>query len=630
MSRISETISILEKYWGHQTFRDPQDKIIDAVLNKQDVLAVLPTGAGKSICYQVPALVFGGVTLVISPLIALMNDQVEQLKKRNVNAFYLHSGLQKSAQEDIIGQIQKLDYVLLYISPEKLASEWFQERISSLDVKFVAIDEAHCISQWGFDFRPEYLKIAKSIEQIDCPKIAVTATATDDVKKDIVEKLQLNTPKIFATSIYRDNLVYKTIVSDDKDSALLRVIHYLEGSSIIYVRSRKACHELSEICLKAGVNNVVYHAGLTREQRNQSQISWMSNKVPLVIATNAFGMGIDKDDVRNVVHFGAPESLEAYYQEAGRAGRDGLGSVVTLISSPKDKQRASKQIQRTYQSEENITKVFQALCNQLQIAEGYMLEGFRLLDILGISKRTELELIDVHYSLKILDLSGVIQYQQDYFTPSKIEVLVAPQTLFSLYETNQTLEDVMKAIVRIYGAQIYEDEVVINLESVARMSDVGQETLGKVLLYLHQRKVIRYFKGTDAPVVKFLMPRPPINKIPIDRKLIDFLKERAVKQLEEMYNYISSTSCKQAVLSKYFGNIDLLACGKCSSCRELNWDLSDKILDLFRHKNTYDLEEIKDAFPTSSYKELSQMLVFLIDSKKIVKLREDVFCLVKR
>lgn len=622
----NQLLSVLKKYWGYESFRSPQQEIIEAVIDQQDVLAVLPTGAGKSLCFQLPAIYLGGTTIVISPLIALMNDQVEQLTKRGINAYALHSNLDKASQETVLSQIRNKDYALLYISPEKLASAWFQDRIFSLNIRLIAIDEAHCISQWGYDFRAEYLKIAESTVSIDCPRVALTASATPVVQQDIQDKLVMKAPQVFSLSTFRENLSYKVLESDDKQATLIRLVSQLKGSGIIYLKTRKMCHEVGEMLNQASITHQIYHAGLSRELREKAQRQWINNEVQIILATNAFGMGIDKADVRTVIHYGAPNTLEAYYQEAGRAGRDGKTSTVYLIVGANDHHIAQQVIDRVYQSTERVKQVFQSLCDMLQVAEGFWSEKLFRVAIEGLKQRSGFEFMDIHYSLKLLELSGIISYEPEHFSPSTLKILQSPDRLFSYYENNPTFEKIVKAIIRIYGAQIYDSDVRINEQSIAAMAEVSAAKLGEILTFLSQNNIVHYFKGTDMPVIRFLLPRPQAKNLPLDNKLIKFLKERAHQHLEDMYNFIDTSTCKQQYLSSYFGKELAHKCGTCSSCIEISdIDFKKELKLWILYKMQADLGQIKTQFPLVAIDSIAQSLNELMFEEGLKKNAQDQF-----
>jgi ATP-dependent DNA helicase RecQ len=478
---ITKPLDILKEYWNYSSFRSPQEEIILSVIEGNNTLALLPTGAGKSICFQVPAIYLGGTTLVVTPLIALMNDQVQQLQQRNINAVAIHSGLPKHDQQDLIEKAKNLPYCILYISPEKLNSIWFKENLVRLHVRLVAIDEAHCVSQWGYDFRPQYLQIRESLCEVNATFLALTASATPEVYKDIIKQLSLDKVKVFQTSTYRENLIYEVRLTDDKENVLIKLLKRQNNAAIVYVRSRLLCHSLAKLVEEQGIKSQIYHAGLTRKQRELAQEEWIKGEVNLIFATNAFGMGIDKANVRQVYHYGAPPSLEAYYQEAGRAGRDTKYAWVYLISSPNDHEISLQQILRSYPEEIAIQKVFQALCNKYQLAEAYWDDRSRKIDFDELKAKTNLDFSTVHYALKMLQLSKIINYQEDHFTPSKVLVLLGASALFELYETNAKAELIIKSLIRLYGAAIYEEELIINESNLGKITQLSQSDLVQTL-----------------------------------------------------------------------------------------------------------------------------------------------------
>lgn len=608
---------LLKHYWGHQTFREPQAEIIDSLLKGEDVFAMLPTGGGKSICYQIPALLVEGITLVISPLISLMVDQVNALQKMGINAAFLNSSQSKTQQDIALEKLTKKKQGLLYLSPEKLSSEWFMERLIQLKVGLIAIDEAHCVSEWGFDFRPDYRTIKQSCAHIAAPLIALTASATREVQTDIIQELGLKNPRVFSTGVFRANLSYQVVRLNEKEKRLMELLALApKDNTIVYVQSRKGCAYLSGQAHKAGLKSVVYHAGLSRADRELAQNRFINGDAPLIFATNAFGMGIDKADVRRVIHYGAPSSLEAYYQEAGRSGRDGNPATVMLLQGPNDLAHAKKMLEQRFQPLEHVISVFNALVNALQIAEGYFSDSFYVLDIPALKQKTGLEFIELHYCLKLLELSGVIYYQQEFYTPSKLQITASPSAVYELCENHLEVSAVLKSLIRLYGSDIYEDQLEIKEMSLSSMAQISQAKLNQVLDFLAKRGAIRYFKGTDKPVVQLAMPRPKVAALPLKVKLFEFLKQREIARIEAMDQYSNTAQCKQQALSHYFG-FESEPCGLCSSCVEAQDYSSDVLRLIVEASNPLNLMAIQRQMPSLSQADLTSSVNLLLASGKI-------------
>lgn len=612
-------LEVLKRYWGYDSLRPTQEEVVSAVLEGKDVLALMPTGGGKSLCFQLPAVCKGGITLVISPLISLMLDQVQGLRDKGLNAYYLNSTLPKSEQETVLAKLQKVDGALLYLSPEKLNSEWFKEKKSLLNVTLVAVDEAHCISQWGYDFRPEYLKIGETLSSYKVPVVALTATATPQVRDEIIDKLNLKDPAVFSSGIRRSNLLFSVLSADEKEENLYKELEYLEGPTIVYCRSRKACEEIANSLTAKGITSGVYHAGKSKADRLSIQVSFLINKLKVIVATSAFGMGIDKPDVRKVIHHGAPSSLEAYYQEVGRAGRDGNKASVTLIDGADDEKYSRYVLQNKYPDEDVVRNVYDALCNQLRIAYDFFLDGYHEVDIAFIKSRTGLDFLPIHYSLRILDLSKQLDYQQEFFTPSSLQFVVQPETLHSSYANDSVLEAVIKSTIRVLGADVFYEPQKINETTICNMAGVSQKKLHEIILFLKQKKMVRFFKGTDKPVIKFLTRRK--KKVPINTKLIKFLKENESKKLDEMYGFIHSPICRQVVISKYFG-FNESACGQCDNCLKKGTDVdltNLKLPEVLGKEGGATASEIRREFKHLSDEKFSNYLEHALASGVIVR-----------
>ncbi|HOO10614.1 MAG TPA: ATP-dependent DNA helicase RecQ, partial [Cyclobacteriaceae bacterium] len=454
---------ILRQYWGYDRFRPPQEDIINHVLAGKDTLALLPTGGGKSICFQVPALLMEGVCLVVTPLIALMEDQVGQLRGRGIEAIAVHSGMGRSEIDVALDNCAYGKIKFLYLSPERIQTEMFQARIQKVPVCLIAVDEAHCISHWGYDFRPSYLLISDLREwKPDVPVMALTATATKKVREDIVDKLALRNPGIYAKGYARENLSFVARKTENKEKQLLRVVQKVKGAAIVYVRSRRAAEKLSEWLTRNGVDATFYHAGLDYRQRNEHQRRWVEGEARVVVATNAFGMGIDKANVRTVVHMDIPETLEAYYQEAGRAGRDGKRSYAVVVYHPIDVKAVREKVGQSQPDAEVLKNTYQALSNYLQLAEGSAMgESFNF-DLSAFCDRFGLKPITTFAALKKLEEQGFIQLNEGFHRPSKVHFLVGKKKLYEFQVANGHFDQLIKGLLRLYGGELFSSYVSVS------------------------------------------------------------------------------------------------------------------------------------------------------------------------
>lgn len=561
---------ILKKYWGYGQFRNPQDKIILNILQNKDTLALLPTGGGKSICYQVPALIFDGLCLVISPLIALMEDQITQLKKRGIACAVIHSGLTKEQQDATLDNCIYGKIKLLYLSPERIQTELFRVRIQKMKISMIAVDEAHCISEWGYDFRPSYLKIA-SVREIHprVPIIALTASATDRVKKDIVTKLSLKDPGLFQRSFSRDNISFVVRKTENKETAMIDILKRVNGSAIIYVRSRKGTKALSELLNKNGVPSTWYHAGLSFDDRSSRQDEWIQNKKRVMVATNAFGMGIDKPDVRLVIHIGLPESLEAYYQEAGRGGRDGKRSFAVLLYHPSDVEMLKNQTKESIPDPAYLKTIYQALANYVQLAVGAGESTGFLFDVEEFSSRFSFKKSQVYLAIKRLEQSGFIQLDDHRSKQASVRILSDKPKLYSFQIANEKFEPVIQALLRLYGAELFSDFTPISEYAIARMIQEGTTEVKNQLKHLSDLGWLSYQPSADLPVLTWLTPRYDAERLPLN---IADLKKRAeiiIEKSNAMIKYAEQDKvCRQVMFLNYFNESLPQKCGICDRCLE--------------------------------------------------------------
>lgn len=561
-----DSISILKQYWGHDGFRPLQEEIIQSVLEKRDTLALLPTGGGKSICFQIPAMMLPGICIVVTPLIALMKDQVQHLKDIGIQAVAIYSGL-KPREVDIIldncifGQIK-----FLYLSPERLYSELVQERIKHMPVNLFAIDESHCISQWGYDFRPPYLQLGKLKElHPDVPFLALTATATTAVIADIQDKLQFKQNNVFVKSFLRDNLGYMALEEENKAGRMIRIIQKLGGSGVVYVRNRRETQEVARYLVNNGISADFYHAGLLGKERDSKQEAWMQNRTRVIVATNAFGMGIDKPDVRFVIHLDIPESLEAYYQEAGRAGRDGKKAFPVLLYQQGDKDRLLKNVKLSFPSVAFIQQVYHHLCNHFQIPYGAG-EGLTFdFDVVAFIKKYKIETIPTLSALKFLEKDGWLALSEAVFIPSRFKFEVNHQELYKIQVQYERYDKLIKAILRSYGG-VFDDYITINEYEFAKKLGVSYEQIVSLIHALVQMEIASYIPPTDAPQLSFLQDRVDYKNLYVDHVFIRERQQVKIAQVEAMLNYIEHSTCRSQSLLHYFGEQNSLFCQVCDLC----------------------------------------------------------------
>ena len=560
-------IQVLSKYWGYDNFRPLQKEIIESVAGGKDTLALMPTGGGKSLCFQIPALMHEGLCLVISPLIALMKDQVENLRKRDIKAEAIYSGLHYWEIEQIIENCIHGNIKLLYLSPERLNSELFQERLPQLPINFIAIDEAHCISQWGYDFRPAYLQIAQIKEQWPgIPMIALTATATEFVRKDIVEKLEFKEPEIFVKSFARSNLSYSIRYVEDKLGKLLNILNNVPGTGIVYVRSRRGTEQLAEFLQNNNISADFYHAGLSTEERSSKQEKWINNEIRVIACTNAFGMGIDKPDVRVVIHINLPESLEEYYQEAGRAGRDGLKAYAVLLFKEGDGQNLLAKFEKSMPSLSFVKEVYHSLSNYLDVAyeagEGLTFNY----DLMHFSATYQLPPLKVFNSLKILEQDNYIALTEGFLKPSQVCFRVDKSGLNIFLDANESYDNIVKSLLRSY-AGIMEGFRYINEERIADSLIIPISEVIEQLNQLQQYNILYFTPRSDLPKIMYNSPRLTKDNLRLNVELYEFRRNLKKGNIEAMINYATTTEeCRSRLLLAYFGETDGQNCGVCDFC----------------------------------------------------------------
>lgn len=558
---------VLKEYWGYDGFRPMQEEIITAALDGKDVLAIMPTGGGKSICFQVPGLMRDGITLVVTPLIALMKDQVQNLNDRGVRALAIHAGMSRHEVDLALNNAAYGDYKFLYLSPERLGTQLFRSYIDVLDVSFIVVDEAHCISQWGYDFRPDYLRIGELRERIDAPVIAVTATATPSVAQDIMERLGFKEKLLLKSGFERPNLSYIVRQVEDKYSQILNVCNGVPGTGIVYARNRRKCEELSAFLMAQGVSASFYHAGLGGQARAERQAAWKSGAVRVMVCTNAFGMGIDKPDVRFVVHYDLPESPEAYFQEAGRAGRDGKRSFAVQLWNSVDVRRAKQIEDVSFPSLEYIEDVYQKLHAFFEIPYDTGMGRQLKFKIEDFCKRFGLQRAPAFYALKYLERTEHLTYSEEVDIPTKVRINVDRKSLYDVELADQGQANVLEALMRSYTG-IFSFLQQIDEEYVARRAGQTVPQLRQSLYGLSLAHVISYVPTDHSDVVVLHHDRLRPGNVNLMPSRYAMLRESFHARAEAMLEYVSEASeCRSRYLLRYFGQTEAADCGTCDVCR---------------------------------------------------------------
>ena len=620
--------AILEKHWNYSSFRPLQEDIIRSVLAGNDTLALLPTGGGKSICFQVPALAMEGICLVVSPLIALMKDQVENLVKRGVPAAAIYSGMHQREIELVLTNCIRGKLKFLYLSPERLKSDLLKNTVQQMHVNLLAVDESHCISQWGYDFRPPYLEIAqfRKLLPSNVPVLALTATATQRVVEDIQVKLDFKKKNVFQKSFYRENLTYFVFKKEDKLSRLLQIVTRTPGTGIIYVRNRRKTQEIADFLVKNKITADFYHAGLEMKDRERKQNRWMSGKTRIIVATNAFGMGIDKPDVRFVVHLDIPDNLEAYFQEAGRGGRDEKRSYAILLYEDADIRDLHETHKNSFPPMEKIRDVYEALCNYLQIPIGNGESASFDLDVYGFIREFKLNATVTFSSFSFLEKAGFLTFTEAMHNPSKVYIPLSREELYRFQVANEKYDNFIKLLLRSY-AGLFTIFVPIREKELALRSNTSVEVVQEVLQQLNARHVIIYQPQTKNPVATFLENRIDSRHLLFSNQVYNDRKQVAEERLDAVLDYVtSSTKCRSRALLAYFGETDSVRCGKCDICLRRNKEelseeefeyLQKEIQTLLQNK----IDNLDSIIETLHYPEhkIIQVVRWLLDNEKISK-----------
>lgn len=564
---MQTALAILQKYWKHDQFRSLQNEIIDSVISDKDTLAILPTGGGKSICFQVPAMMTEGICLVISPLVALMKDQVANLQARNIKAIALTGGIRSEEMIDLLDNCQFGNYKFLYLSPERLQSDWILDRIKNLPINLIAIDEAHCVSQWGHDFRPAYLKISdlkKHFQKI--PFLALTATATPKVKEDIITETGLQNPSIFQKSFARENIAYMVIEAEDKLYTIEQIIKKNPQPSIVYVRNRRSCIDISNQLHVLGFKATYYHGGLSPKEKDKNMALWMQEEAQVIVATNAFGMGIDKANVKTVIHIQLPDNIENYYQESGRAGRNGEKAFAVLLTSPSDVLQAENQFLSNLPDKPFLNAVYIKLCNYFQIAYGEGINEQFAFNLNHFCLKYNFPTLKTYNAIQFLDRQGIISLSQEFSEKISLQFLIPSKEVIRYISLNPNDEEIILTILRTYPG-IYEMQTAFNLDFIAKKSNHTSSEVQAVLQKLNEKDIIEYHSKNNDSSILFNEIREDERTINRVAKYLERQNQLKKEQLQSVVHYINEKqTCKNRLILAYFGEKSDTDCGICSYC----------------------------------------------------------------
>ncbi|MDC0249447.1 RecQ family ATP-dependent DNA helicase [Flavobacteriales bacterium] len=623
-----DAIDVLIKYWGHTQFRLKQEEIIEQVIEKKDVLALLPTGGGKSICYQVPALMREGICLVISPLISLMDDQVRFLKSKGIKSVAITSDMHYNEIETTLTNCIYGGVKFLYLSPERLKNELVKIRIKEMNINLIAVDEAHCISEWGHNFRPSYRYISEIRNIIpDTPILCLTATATASVIDDIQNNLDFKEHNLIKSSFFRENLSYVVDQTENKKSRLLKLVDKIKSSVIVYVESRKAAKEITEFLLKNNYSASSYHAGLSIKVRTENQQSWTKNQTRIIVATNAFGMGIDKPDIKLVVHMDLPSTIETYFQQAGRAGRNGRQAYAFLLANKSDIKKQQDLLQLRYPSIDAIKDIYQKLANYLQIAENILPEETLSFDIINFSERYNISHLKVFNILRYLEKEEYLKLSETVNSPSRLMISTNNANLYKFQIANQYYDKFIKLLLRSY-TNLFNNYVVINEQEIAKNLNITKDEVIRILSKLVQLEIVKYIPSNNNGQITYLKERKAIDSLSLDEKRWLERRKYEEKKLLKICNYITEErKCRSKLLLHYFEERESIQCGKCDFCiyekrekiKEVEYQqISKQLADILRNKELT-IEEICNLLPQINKQQLINVIQLQFDNDKIGK-----------
>ncbi len=629
---------ILQDYWGFSTFRPLQEQIIQSVWEGKDTLGLMPTGGGKSLTFQVPVMGMKGICLVVTPLISLMKDQVDNLRERGIKAAAVYSGM---SRDEVITTLENCifgDYKFLYVSPERLSSDIFITKLQAMDVCLLVVDESHCISQWGYDFRPSYLKISDIRHLLDgVPLLALTATATREVVDDIQEKLLFKEKNVFRKSFARENLSYVVRKADNKMAELIHILQTVPGTSIVYVRSRKQTKEIALLLQKAGIAASFFHAGLSHEEKIYKQNAWKLNDCRVIVATNAFGMGIDKPDVRTVIHMDLPNSPEEYFQEAGRAGRDGERSYAIILYTAADSVKLKKRITDSFPDREFILRVYEALGNFYQVAVGAGYNDVYDFSLHEFCLPFKLPFLQTHHALKILELAGYIEYTEEIDLRSRIRFLIYRDEMYALRLDKDT-DELLHTILRNYTG-VFSDDVYIDESMLAVRIGKTRKEVTEMLIALSRMRYIRYIPQKKTPFIVFTTSREEVAFVSISRDIYEERKKRFEKRIHSMIGYVEEEAvCRSRMLLIYFGEKNPRDCGVCDICLKKNetglsnyefHQIKEQVLASLQPEEPRRINDLVDSLPEVNSDKAIRVIRFLIDQGELT-LNDDKVSLLSR
>lgn len=630
---------LLNQYWQHDNFRPFQEEIITAALNGEDTLALLPTGGGKSLCFQITSLAQEGICIVISPLIALMKDQVDGLKKKGIKAISITSDMKKREIDIAFDNCVYGNVKFLYLSPERLETEIAKVRLQKMNINLIAVDEAHCISQWGYDFRPSYLKLQELRELLPkVPVLALTATATPRVVRDIQKKLLFKKEHVIQQSFERANLKYVVLYEEDKLKRLLTIAKKLDSSGVIYARNRKRTQEIAAYLQANNISADFYHAGLNTLLRSKKQNDWMINKTRVIVCTNAFGMGIDKPDVGFVAHADVPESLESYFQEAGRAGRNGENAYAILLYTKTDAVELERNINNSFPPLETIRKVYQCLANFYQLAIGSGFATTFSFDSAAFCNNYNLDPLTVFNALKIIAREGYISFSEGFYQPARVKIELDKESLYHFQLQAPQYDYFIKSLLRAY-TNLFDNFSKINEYDIAKHLKVSRENVVKKLKVLEQHKVISYLPETELPHITFEMERVDAKKLKLSKENYTTLKERSLERMDAIIHYASSThKCRSQLLLAYFGEKETTRCGNCDVCLQDNSKrLSPKEFSAIQQdirkllsEQPLSLHELSERISEKSNAKCIKTIQWMLDNDELCYTSKKLLCLVKK